>query len=144
MDMEEKVRGNTDMIESLQNAIHNINDNVVSMDGAFTKILADTVNDIKSLGSHMASFEEALNGLFTQMIEVRSMLEHLMHATTENNNRKRNGPETIQVTPVSHTGSGAVFSPEESPPTPVGIRGSTISIRHAVVTSWLESPPVTL
>ena len=102
MDMEEKVRGNSIMIESLKNAILDINDNVVTMEGAFTKILADTVNDIKLLGNRMANFEEALNGLFTQMSELRSMIENLMHTTTENNNRSRNGPETIQVTPVSH------------------------------------------
>ena len=112
-DLEQKVRTNSIMIDSLKDAVQEINNNIVSMEVAFTKTLADSNRDIRSLGNRMTNVEESLNGLVTQMGEMRYMLENLMHVTTENNNGSRNGPETIQVTPVSHIRSGAGFSPEE-------------------------------
>jgi len=116
-DLEQKVRTNSIMIESLKDAIQEINHNIVNMEEAFTESLAASNRNIRSLGKRMMNLEEALEGLSMQITEMRCMLENIMQANSED----PISPEIIQVTPRSRPGSGTGYIPEESPPTPVGI-----------------------
>ena len=87
-------------------------------------ICADNLNELRTLGLRVAGIEEGLSGLFTQMSDIREMVANFMHnykVDRETSTLGGNGLENIQETPRSRPTSGDMFSPEDFPPTPLGI-----------------------